>query len=194
LGLNRRYLLSFDVSINLRLLFLSDAGRSAVESVKSKVMGLLNYRERRTGVNLDVFSNPQRHLICLPVEKIVADTKVFPEAIEKYKRKIQHGQKLSPVIVVKHPHFDVYAVLDGHHRFYAYVELGRKEIECALAGDFSSVFFFLTEHGYFQPNPNAKELKEPEIKLHDGLEGFLKKFLKSPKAGVAGHSVKNKQS
>jgi hypothetical protein len=118
--------------------------------------------------------------MCLPVEKIVADTKVFPQAVEKYKKRIENGERLSPVIVVKHPKYDVYAVLDGHHRYFAYVELGWKDIECALAGDFSSVFFFLTGHGYFQPNPNAKELKNPEIKFHDGLENFLKNFLKNP--------------
>jgi hypothetical protein len=105
--------------------------------------------------------------------------KVFPEAVEKYKERIKIGEKLSPVIVVKHPRFDVYAVLDGHHRYFAYLELGRREIECALAGDFSSVFFYLTDHGYFQPNPNAKALKNPEIKFHDGLEAFLKNFLRN---------------
>ncbi len=119
-------------------------------------------------------------MVCLPVEKIVADSKVFPQAVEKYKQKIEEGEKLSPVIVVKHPRFDLYAVLDGHHRYYAYLELGWKEIVCALAGDFSSVFFYLTDHGYFQPNPDAKELKNPEIKFHDGLEKFLSNFLKNP--------------
>jgi hypothetical protein len=158
---------------------LSDAGRVAVQSIKSMLTGLLNYREQRTRVNLDVFSNPDRHLICLPVEKIVADTKVFPQAVEKYKQKIENGERLSPVIVVKHPRYDVYAVLDGHHRYYAYIELGWKKIECALAGDFSSVFFYLTDHGYFQPDPSAKELKNPELKFHDGLEKFLKNFLKN---------------
>ncbi len=156
------------------------SGRVAVEFIRSRLVGLLNYRERRTRVNLDVFSSPQRHLVCLPVEKIVADSKVFPQAIEKYKQKIEEGEKLFPVIVVKHPRFDLYAVLDGHHRYYAYLELGWKEIECALAGDFSSVFFYLTDHGYFQPNPSAKGLKNPEIKFHDGLEKFLSNFLKKP--------------
>jgi hypothetical protein len=159
---------------------LSDAGRVVIQSIRSKLAGLLSYREQRTGVNLDVFSNPQRHLLCLPIERIVADTKVFPQAIEKYKQRIENGEKLSPVIVVKHPRYDVYAVLDGHHRYYAYLQLGWKEIECALAGDFSSVFFYLIDHGYFQPNPNAKELKNPEVKFHDGLQNFLKNFLRDP--------------
>ncbi len=159
---------------------MPNAGQVALGTIRSKIVGLLNYKEKRTKVNLDVFSNPQKHLMCLPIEKIVADTKVFPQAVEKYKQKISNGESLSPVIVIKHPRYDVYAVLNGHHRYYAYLELGWKEIECALAGDFSSVFFYLTDQGYFQPNPNAKALKNPEIKFHDELETFLKNFLKNP--------------
>jgi hypothetical protein len=37
--------------------------------------------------------------------------------------------------------------------------LGIKEVKCALAEDFPSVFFYLTDHGYFQPNPNGKRTK-----------------------------------
>ncbi len=71
--------------------------------------------------------------------------------------------------------------MDGYHRFYAYLELGKKEIPCALAGDFSAVFFYLTEQGYFQPNPEAREsIREPEMKLHDDVQQFLKDFLKDP--------------
>ncbi len=144
-------------------------------------MGLLKYKERnRRYLNVDVFSNPEKYLVCLPIDKLVADTKVFREAIEEYKQKVRSGEKLQPLIVVRHPKYDCYAVLDGHHRYYAYLELGIKEVECALAGDFSSVFFYLTDHGYFQPNPYAKELKAPEIKIHEGLEKFLKTFLRKP--------------
>ena len=136
-------------------------------------------RERR--INIDVFANPEKYLMCLPIEKIVADTKVSEEAVEMYKQKIRNHEKISPIIVVKHPKFDVYAVLDGHHRYYAYLEMGRREIECALAGDFSSVVFYLTEHGFFQPNMETKgEMQKPILRLHENVQEFLQNFLKDP--------------
>jgi len=76
-------------------------------------------RRRDREINIDVFANPEKYLVRLPIEKIVADTKVDPEAIEMYKQKIQNGEKIAPIIVVKHSKFEVYAVLDGHHRYYA---------------------------------------------------------------------------
>ena len=165
----------------VRGMFLAIAARSAVQSVRSKIMGLLKRKGRGTTINIDVFSNPEKYLMRLPMDKIVADSKVFPEAVEKYKRKIENGEKVAPVIVVKHPRYDVYAVLDGHHRYYAYLELGRKEIDCALAGDISSVVFYLTQQGVFQPNPDAKELiKKPELRFHDNIQKFLQDFLKEP--------------
>ena len=154
---------------------LNTVTRATIE----KIIVLINPKKRT--VNIDVFSNPEKYLVTLPADKIVASPKVSPEGVELYKKKIESGEKLKPVIVLKHPKYDVYAVLDGHHRFYAYLELGKKEIPCALAGDFSGVFFYLTEHGYFQPNPEAKEsIRGPEIKLHDGVQQFLKDFLKDP--------------
>jgi hypothetical protein len=98
-----------------------------------------------------------------------------------YKKKIENGEKIAPLIVVKHPKFDVYAVLDGHHRYYALLELGKKEVECALAGDFSSVVFYMTEQGYFQPKPETKEENQKKIiNLHENLQDFLHNFLKDP--------------
>ena len=158
------------------------AARKAVQSVRSKIKILLKRKGLGATVNIDVFSNPEKYLVRLPIDKIVADTKVVPEAVEMYKRKIKNGQKIAPVIVVKHPRYDVYAVLDGHHRYYAFLELGRKRIDCALAGDVSSVVFYLTAQGVFQPNPNAKEpIRKPEFRLHDNVEQFLQDFLKEPK-------------
>ena len=157
------------------------AARSVVQSLRLKIMGLLKRKGRGATVNIDVFSNPEKYVVRLPIDKIVADSKVFPEAVEMYKKRIKNGEKVAPVIVVRHPRYDVYAVLDGHHRYYAYLELGRKKIDCALAGDISSVVFFLTERGYFQPDPQAKEsIRKPEIRLHDNIQQFLKDFLKEP--------------
>ncbi len=150
-----------------------------IDSLRSKVVRLIRRRERK--INIDVFANPEKYLICLPIEKIVADTKVSVEAIELYKQKIKRGDKIPPIIVVKHPRFEVYAVLDGHHRYYACLEMDRKEIECALAGDFSSVVFYLTEHGFFQPNLETKgEMRKPVLQLHENLQDFLQNFLRDP--------------
>jgi len=149
-----------------------------VDSLRLRVMRLTKPRERE--INIDVFANPEKYLIRLPIEKIVADTKVSPEAIELYKQKIKNGEKIPPIIVVKHPKFEVYAVLDGHHRYYAYSELGKKEINCALAGNFSSVIFYMTKNGYFQPKPEAKGETQKPNQFHENLQDFLQNFLKDP--------------
>jgi hypothetical protein len=131
-------------------------------------------------INVDVFLHPAKYAVCLPIEMLVADNKVSRQGVEIYKQKITENKKINPVIVVKHPRKDLYAVLDGHHRYYAYLELGRKEIDCALAGDYSSVIFFLTEHGYFQPSPEFTEgLRQPAIRLHENLKQFLANFIKN---------------
>jgi hypothetical protein len=142
-------------------------------------MRLTKRKERE--INIDVFANPEKYMIRLSIDKIVADTKVSPEAIEQYKQKIKNGDKIAPIIVVKHPKFEVYAVLDGHHRYYAYLELGKKKVNCALAGDFSSVIFYMTQHGFFQPNPEARtEIRNQTLKLHENIQDFLHEFLKDP--------------
>ena len=150
-----------------------------VDSLRLRIMRLTGHRARE--INIDVFANPEKYLLRLPIEKIVADTKVDPEAIEMYKKKIENGEKIAPLIVVKHPKFEVYAVLDGHHRYYALLESGKKEVDCALAGDFSSLMFYMAEQGYFQPKPQTKEENQKKIiHLHENVQDFLQNFLKDP--------------
>jgi hypothetical protein len=150
-----------------------------VDTLRLRVTRL--FRRKQREINIDVFANPEKYLICLPIEKLVADTKVDPEAIEMYKKKIQNGEKIAPLIVIKHPKFEEYAVLDGHHRYYALLETGAKMINCALAGDFSGVIFYMTEHGYFQPKPKTKEENQKKIiHLHENVQDFLQNFLKDP--------------
>ncbi len=148
---------------------------SALGSLKSDVSGWFRGKGE---INPDVFLNPHKYSVRLSVGKIVADSKVSRQGIEIYKRKILENKKINPVIVVKHPRKELYAVLDGHHRFYAHLELGEKEIDCALAGDYSSVIFYLTEHGYFQPSPEFTDgIRQPAIRLHQNLKQFLTNFL-----------------
>jgi hypothetical protein len=158
---------------------MSKRALDILDSLRSRVMRLTGHSESE--INIDVFANPEKYLVRLPIEKLVADTKVDPEAIEMYKKKIQNGEKIGPLIVVKHPKFDVYAVLDGHHRYYALLELGKEKVDCALAGDFSSLMFYMTEHGYFQQKPQTKEENQKKIiHLHENVQDFLHNFLKDP--------------
>ena len=59
--------------------------------------------------------------------------------------------------------------------------MGKKEVDCALAGDFSSLMFYMTEHGYFQPKPQTKEENQKKIiHLHENVQDFLQNFLSDP--------------
>ncbi|MFH0748979.1 MAG: ParB/RepB/Spo0J family partition protein [Candidatus Bathyarchaeota archaeon] len=149
------------------------------ESIRSKITRLRESLDRE--VNLDVFVNPSKYLKRLSLEKIVADTKVYRQGVERYKEKIVKGENIAPMIVVKHPIKDVYAVLDGHHRYYAYIELGKKEVECAVAGDFSSVIFYMTQLGLFQPHSEITEhIRVPALQFNENVKQFLSDFLKDP--------------
>ena len=70
-----------------------------LDSLRLRVMWLTGRRERE--INIDVFANPEKYLVRLPIEKLVADTKVDPEAIEMYKKKIRNGEKIAPVRIGK---------------------------------------------------------------------------------------------
>ncbi len=139
-----------------------------------------NFLSGKSDINPDVFMHPRKYAVSLQMEKIVADSKVSRQGVEIYKQKIANKEAINPIIVVKHPSKDLYAVLDGHHRYYASLELGKKEVDCALAGDYSSVIFYLTEHGWFQPIPEITEgIRHPAFKLHQNLKQFLTNFVNS---------------
>jgi hypothetical protein len=155
---------------------LAEILKSLIATVKADILTVLA-RGRRTQFNPDVFVNPERYARRLPVNKIVADGKVSKAGVAIYKKKILSKAKIDPIIVVKHPRMDTYAVLDGHHRYYAYQELGKSKICSAVAGDFSSVIFYLTENGYFQPSAEVtRTLRKPARQLHENLRDFLESF------------------
>ena len=150
------------------------------DSLRSKVK-MLAKPTRGQEINIDVFQNPEKYLVRVPIEKIVADTKVSREGVEGYKQKIKRGEKIAPIIVVKHPKFEKYAVLDGHHRYCAFLELGKKEVDCALSGDFSSVIYTMTKHGYFQPGAEVRKgIYEQVFKVHENIQEFLDNFSNDP--------------
>jgi hypothetical protein len=132
-------------------------------------------------LNLDVFINPEKYKQKISVDKIVADPKVSRRGIKRYKIMLSKGKSLGTIIVIKHPRKDVYAVVDGHHRFYAQMESGFKKINCAVVGNFSSFMFYLTKDGWFQPPEEVTEyLRIPILKFREDLDDYLKEFLKNP--------------
>ena len=154
--------------------------RNFEDSLRFKVSRLTR-PTRGQEINIDVFQNPEKYLVRVPIEKIVADTKVSREGVEGYKQKIERGEKIAPVIVVKHPSIEKYAVLDGHHRYYAFLELGKKEVDCALAGDFSSVIYTMTKQGYFQPGAEIRKgIYRKVFQVHENIQEFLDNFSKDP--------------
>ncbi len=150
---------------------------SVVDFLSSLKYDFSSFLTGRSEINTDVFQHPDKYAVRLPIEKLVADSKVSRQGVAVYIHKITENQKIKPIIVVKHPRKELYAVLDGHHRYYAYLELGRKEIDCAIAGDYSSVVFYLTQHGYFQPSAEfTKEVRQPAVRLNQNLRQFLINF------------------
>jgi hypothetical protein len=153
---------------------------SKLELLESVWHEITNFLEGKSRINAEVFVNPTKYCVSIPVRNIVADSKISRDGINIYKQKIKNKEKITPIIVVKHPNRDLYAVLDGHHRFYAHLAMGKEEINCALAGDCSSVIFYMTEHGYFQPSSEITDgIRQPAIKLQRNIRQFLINFLGS---------------
>ena len=65
-----------------------------MKSIKDKALPLRKPRTRK--INLDVFIHPEKYLVRLPAEKVVADTKVYRNGVERYKRKIMEGEPVAP--------------------------------------------------------------------------------------------------
>ncbi len=146
---------------------------NAVELLKSLMKDLLNLVKGKKGVNVEALVNPEKYAVCLSIDKVVADSKVSTDGIERYKQKIANKEKIKPVLVVKHPSKERYAVLDGHHLYYAAKSLDKKEIEVAVIGDYSQVMYYLTKNGYFQP---SSEIRTPILELHKNIKEFLEDF------------------
>jgi len=87
----------------------------------------------------------------IEIKNIIADPKVFRKGVERYKEKIVKNEKIKPLTVLKHPKKDMYAVLDGHHRFYAYMESDITEIECNVI-KLPAFAFERIAQGWLQPN------------------------------------------
>jgi hypothetical protein len=128
---------------------------------------------------LDIFLYPEKYSTPLPIDQIVADTKVDADGVTRYKEQLAAGKQLRPIVVVKHPRKDLYAVVDGHHRFFAQVEFGHKKIDCAVIQDFTGFMFYLTKDGWLQPHPAfTKHIRVPILEFHQKLDQSINRELR----------------
>jgi hypothetical protein len=123
------------------------------------------------------FTFPEKFKTELPMDRIVADGKVVEDGVDHYHEKIQNGYEPRPIIVIKHPTEELYAVLDGHHRFEALKKSGATEVSSVVVDAYSNLQFNLTKKGVFQPGPLlTKYVRIPFKKL----AAYMKNFLENP--------------
>jgi hypothetical protein len=124
------------------------------------------------------FTFPEKFATNLPINKIVADGKIVEDGVSFFHEKIQTGYQPRPIIVIKHPKEDLYAVLDGHHRFWALKKNGVTEISSVVVDAYSNLQFELTKKGVFQPGPLlTKHVRIPFKKF----AAYMKEFLENPR-------------
>ena len=118
------------------------------------------------------YTMPEKYAIDLLVDKIVSDENVDNE----YARKLSEldVSKLTPIVVIKHPKKELYAVLDGHHRFKATQLRGMKKIKAVVIDDYVGLGFELTKQGVFQPSPEfTRYIRLPMKRFIKYMQDFL---------------------
>jgi hypothetical protein len=122
----------------------------------------------------DILKNPEKYAEYISIKKIVADSKVYSEGVKRYENRIRNGNDLGTIIVIKHPKKELYAVLDGHHRYWAQKEMGIKKIKCAVIKDYFGLLFSVTKDGLLQPKKEFTEyIRVPFKKIENYLYEFL---------------------
>ena len=119
------------------------------------------------------YTMPNKFAIDLPIDKIVSDENIDYEYVKKLAGKMD-ASKLTPIVVIKHPDKELYAVLDGHHRFKAARLRGLKKIKAAVVDDYVGLGFELTRQGVFQPSPEfTKYVRLPLKRFIEYMQNFL---------------------
>lgn len=125
------------------------------------------------------YTKSEKYKEFIPIEKIVVDTKVVDEGVSRYEEMIESGEELKPIIVIKHPKEDFYAVLDGHHRFCAMSRKGLQQASCVVINVYTNLQFKMTKKGYFQPAPLfTKYVRIPAKRLNR----YMSRFIRNPRS------------
>ena len=84
------------------------------------------------------------------------------------------SSEFTPIIVIKHPNKELYAVLDGHHRFKAARLNGLKTIKAVVVDDYTGLGFEFTRQGIFQPTPEfTRYVRIPIKRFISDMRDFL---------------------
>ncbi|MGD0805787.1 MAG: ParB/RepB/Spo0J family partition protein [Candidatus Bathyarchaeia archaeon] len=118
------------------------------------------------------YATPDKYAVDLPIEKIVCDENIDDDYAQKLTE--VDASKFTPIIVIKHPKRELYAVLDGHHRFKAARLRGLKTIKAVVVDDYVGLGFELTRQGVFQPTAEfTRYVRIPLKSLILYMQGFL---------------------
>ncbi len=123
------------------------------------------------------FSFPEKYKETLPIDRIVAERKVDEAGVLHYRDKLENGHVTKPLIVLKHPKEEIYAVLDGHHRFEAMKSVGLERVPVVIVDAYLKPIFTMTEKGYFQPTPAVTKYVRIPFKK---FAAYIKQFLDNP--------------
>jgi hypothetical protein len=122
---------------------------------------------------IHAYTMPDKFAVDLPVDKIVCDENIDYEYVQKLAVEMDVS-KLTPIVVIKHPDKELYAVLDGHHRFKAARLKGLKKIKAAIVDDYVGLGFEFTRQGVFQPSPEfTRYVRLPLKRFIEYMQNFL---------------------
>lgn len=122
-------------------------------------------------------SFPEKFKEELPIDRIVTDRKVADDGVSHYHDRFEKGHNPKPLVVIKHPKEEVYAVLDGHHRFEAMKRVGLEEVPVVVVDAYVEPVFTMTKKGYFQPTPAITRYIRIPFKR---FAAYMKEFLDDP--------------
>ena len=121
------------------------------------------------------YIKPNKYAINIPIHKIISDSKIDKNGVNRIIKIIESGKKTKAIVVVKHPKKDYYAVLDGHHRYWAYRILRYRFIKCAIIEDFFYLGFYMTKNGLLQPDPRiTKYIRIPLKRFYIYINDFIR--------------------
>jgi hypothetical protein len=138
-----------------------------------------------------ILLHPEDFAERISVKLVVADKKVDKDRVEHFLKALRAKEDVGTLVVVKHPEKKLYAVLDGHHRFWALKEFGAKTISCAVILDYTGLTFQLTKKGFYQPSSEiTKNLRVPVKKWGAETLSYLKMFKEDP-LSMLGDRIEN---